>query len=224
VLASCCGVLYAVAEPGFFYTAAIESLLLGVPIVFFEDGLLNTLMPLQSPGRARNVDDAHRLCRRLAEGDEELAREMIGSQASLRASLLPEVVEPAFETAFAALLSRASIATRWRTPQEAMVRKIIAQLLTAIVRKDDGQENSVDRLLKTVEYGVLGERPDLKAIRAAQERLRRTQRLDEVLRDFLDIDGLVNRDKKSVLFKWLFPLDQLISARKSERLERAARE
>ena len=217
---------------GFFYPAdqlpllplsVIEMLLMKVPIVFLDRGYLSSLMPPDSPGRAHSTRDAQQLCQRLAGGDVELAADMVASQEAARALFLPDEAQLQFDEAFTQLMSRAPIATRCRTPRDALMHKLMTQLLIALDRTGDERAEATSRLMRTVDYGILDRRPDDERIRTACEKVRTGWPLGKVLHEYLELGDPTKRGEKTAIYKWLFPASNRVPSRKRSGVERRLR-
>ncbi|MCY1669391.1 hypothetical protein [Rhizobium sp. SL86] len=97
--------LYSSVDKNDLDMAPLEMMLIGGPVVFFDSGYLSALMPANSPGRVRTIDEAHHLCDRLSLGDRELTREILASQAALVDRYTVQVAGPKFDAAFTSVLN-----------------------------------------------------------------------------------------------------------------------
>lgn len=88
------------------YLAPIESMQIGVPVLFAPGSLLHRFYPDKTPGLIRNQIDAERKIKLLLNSDATFAAEVIESQEPVRQRYDREIVRPKFERLFRALIDR----------------------------------------------------------------------------------------------------------------------
>ena len=97
---------YPIGVPSGLHAAPLEMMVLGGPVICLEGSSIARLLPADAPGRARTLDEALALCRRLADGDTALGEAIMRSQATLAGELREGRGEHGFTATVLRLLSQ----------------------------------------------------------------------------------------------------------------------
>ncbi len=103
------GYLYTHGGPMVSYLPPIEMMMVGGPVLYLPHSLLARFFGKNSPGLARNPEDARTKARRLIERDEGYISEVIASQQDVRRPYHPDHVNPIFDRVMRSLLTRESV-------------------------------------------------------------------------------------------------------------------
>lgn len=96
----CACYLYTYADPRVCYLPPIEMMVLGGPVLYMRDSLLDNYFHKDAPGRCETIEEAHEKVNRLLNGDEIFLNELRRSQEHVKQRYDPSFVWPIFDGFF----------------------------------------------------------------------------------------------------------------------------
>lgn len=98
------GYHYANVDSRQLHMEPLEMMLVGGPVIYFASGPLAQLMPTDSPGCARTIEDVYEKCRLLRQGDRSLIADIQASQEQLLAAYDVASAGRNFDSVFLSIL------------------------------------------------------------------------------------------------------------------------
>lgn len=190
--------------------ATIAMLLLGGPVVYFEGSMLSRRIAPGNPGAARTIEDAKALCRRLREGDQALANEIIRAQGPVQGHYRQSNVWPGFDRNIREIVAEAMLMLGKPDSGPAFVeagdwnaRELAGHIVDG-VRTPIHQDAALGRRFIETTYNVLLERaPDPSGWAHHERELQQHGRVDVTLNAFLNSEEMRARQPVNRMLRWL---------------------
>jgi hypothetical protein len=105
MMQTCAAMLYDYSEPRHVHLHPMEAIIVGLPVVYLDGGLLALLAGSDLPGCCKSLDEARELLERLSIGDAALAAEIASAQAPIADLFRPERILAIWQERFLPLVT-----------------------------------------------------------------------------------------------------------------------